>query len=150
MTDAASSAMYGASDLRTDMHEVPLEPQPSQLPAAASRFSSMLPLVNMRSMSISMPKFLPMIYTLFCLKLHERTRKGSEAQSVYEDVEVAASPSQARSCRQVDNPSIFLVPRLPDSTLFVSRPSVQRASSRFFSWVKHSIFRVPRRTPIVG
>ena len=149
-TANGSSDRSLASDMRMDMYDVSLEPQPSQSPAPpAARLSNMLGLPIVRMLSV--PKLLPMLYTIFCLKLQERKEQGLQAHCTHDDVEVAVNSEEPPRYRQIgDHNSIFLVPRLPDSTLFVSRPSVQRASSRFFSWIKHSIFRVPRRTPILG
>jgi hypothetical protein len=145
--------------MHSELVEVPLGPgnviaglDDPRAQAPPSRLSGMLNVLTMTTPKMhELPRLLPvLLYSLFCVRVRgpERGPRDVESAAISSSAS-AAGPAHARPT--APNSSIFLVPRLPDSTLFVSRPAVERASSRFYSWIKHSIFRVPRRkAPILG
>lgn len=90
----------------------------------------------------TIPKLLPMLYSLFCLQIHARA--AAEAPGSDFDVEsTGAGPANAVAPSRLQFfPPLFLVSQLPASLIVVvPRPAHKRAADRLIHWFKHSVLR---------
>ena len=106
----------------------------------------------------NLPKLLPMLYGLFCMRLHSFAKTGQTDRLSNQDIESIGEGYQEQD-EQASRTSffsahlnrVFLVPRMPAPTVFMARPALQQSStSRLLSWVKHSVLRMPRTGRVLG
>ena len=128
------------------MVDIPLERSSEmQMPAmqpALGRLAMLTSLPSAVSM-LTIPKLMPMLYSLFCLQIHARA--GAEAPGSDFDVEsAAAGPAHAVApAHFAVKPHVFLVPRLPASMVVVPRPAHKRGpADRIIHWFKYSVLRM--------
>jgi hypothetical protein len=128
------------------MVEIPLDRSSEmQMPAtqpALGRLGMLTSLPSAVSM-LTIPKLLPMLYSLFCMQMHGRA--GAAAPSSDFDVEsAAAGPAHAVApAHFAVKPHVFLVPRLPASMVVVPRPANKRGpADRIIHWFKYSVLRM--------
>ena len=128
----------------SDMEEVSLEEGFQHTPSSNA-------LRNMLSTLPAIPKMLPMLLGLFCMKMYARDQ--SEEAASNQDIEPPMMhDAKTRSTHMPGNPHIFLVanPQTPSKRrVVIARPSNKWASSRLFSWIKHSVLGMPR-TNLLG
>ena len=102
---------------------------------------------------MSVPKILPMLFNLFCLRAHGCSKAIKEACLDDTDIESNSEPVNApktpneRKVRHLLLPDrIFLVKTTRPETVFAYRH--QTAMARLFSWIKHSVLGVQRKVPL--
>ena len=128
----------------SDMEEVSLEEGFQHTPSSSNA------LRNMLSTLPAIPKMLPMLLGIFCLKMYARDQ--SEEAASNQDIEPPMIHDAKTRTLTPGNPHIFLVanPQTPSKRrVVIARPSNKWASSRLFSWIKHSVLGMPR-TNLLG
>jgi hypothetical protein len=128
----------------SDMEEVSLEEGFQHTPSSSNA------LRNMLSTLPAIPKMLPMLLGIFCLKMYARDQ--SEEAASNQDIEPPIIHDAKTRTLMPGNPHIFLVanPQTPSKRrVVIARPSNKWASSRLFSWIKHSVLGMPR-TNLLG
>lgn len=125
------------------MVEIPLDRSSEmQMPATQPALGRLVMLTSLPSAvsMLTIPKLLPMLYSLFCLQIH--ARKGAAAPGSDVDVESAAAGPAHAVAPSHFSPHVFLVPRLPASTVVVPRPAHKRTADRLIHWFKYSVLRM--------
>lgn len=126
-------------------HQVPLETERSTPLADPRRIS--------KALQMNVPKILPMLFNLFCLRAHGCSKAIKEACLDDTDIEsnsesvIAPKTPNERKVRHLLLPDrIFLVKNTRPETVFAYRH--QTAVARLLSWIKHSVLGVPRKVPL--